>query len=115
MAEAGGIFEIIVSSENLKLAREALKLVRELSEVAQEGCKVSREVRKAVNALEKELGPDLKKKVKIALVIGVSLGALWVAYKKLQPPIRHAVKEAIRDENNEQDNPTIRPGSLHVG
>ena len=43
-----------------------------------------------------------------------TLGALYVGYELMRPVIKAAVKKALGGERDDQRDPDIKPGSLHV-
>ena len=53
----------------------------------------------------------------VLIVVGITattLGALYVGYELMRPRIKAAVKKAAGGERDDQGDPDIKPGSLHV-
>ena len=55
--------------------------------------------------------------IQVLKVVGktaTTLGALYVGYELITPVIKAAVKKALGGERDDQGDPDIKPGSLHV-
>ena len=52
--------------------------------------------------------------LKVVGKTATTLGALYVGYELMRPVIKAAVKKALGGERDDQRDPDIKPGSLHV-
>ena len=52
--------------------------------------------------------------LKVVGKTATTLGALYVGYELMKPLIKAAVKKALGGERDDQGDPDIKPGSLHV-
>ena len=52
--------------------------------------------------------------LKVVGKTATTLGSLYVSYELIRPIIKAAVKKALGGERDDQGDPDIKPGSLHV-
>ena len=52
--------------------------------------------------------------LKLVAKTATTLGALYIGYKLMRPVIKAAVKKALGGDRDDQGDPDIKPGSLHV-
>ena len=60
------------------------------------------------------IGSNNVQAVRDVCIAAVSLGALYVGYQLIARKIDSAVKKALGGERDDQGDPDIKPGSLHV-
>ena len=61
-----------------------------------------------------KIGSNNVQAVRDVCIAAVSLGALYVGYQLIARKIDSAVKKALGGERDDQGDPDIKPGSLHV-